>query len=231
MKRVVIFSDSLGRPRPEMDLANRTVYSDVYGKKLGVLLGTDYEVEICYMGSLDSEDGVLLSQEMVAYREPDIVVFQIGINDCAPRLFKKNSQSIILKPWFRKLTKDVILRGMSYFRAIITKFIKKEYVSVSNYRLNYKKMIENIQEYNPKCVFYAISIANGDDAYVKKSPNINNNINEYNGVLKEIFENNYIDINSLDINKLHINDMIHLTKEAHTKLAEAIYEKITKDVL
>ena len=138
MKRVIIFSDSLGRPRPDLSVTDRTVYSDVYGKKLEQLLGAEYDVEICYVESLDTDDGIFWAERMVAFREPDIVVFQIGINDCAPRIFSKKSSCIILKPWFRKLTHDFFLRVIGFFRPHITRCMKKVYVHVNKYKTNYK---------------------------------------------------------------------------------------------
>lgn len=229
MKRVIIFSDSLGRPRPDLSVTDRTVYSDVYGKKLEQLLGAEYDVEICYVESLDTDDGIFWAERMVAFREPDIVVFQIGINDCAPRIFSKKSSCIILKPWFRKLTHDFFLRVIGFFRPHITRCMKKVYVHVNKYKTNYEKMMVDIRKYSPHCMFYCISIAKGDNYYVSKSPDINKNISEYNLVLKKLFLENYIDVNALKVDKLHISDGVHLTKEAHTKLAEEIYYHIKKD--
>ena len=110
LKRIVILSDSLGRPRPDLEGNDKTEYNDVYGMILKNGLRNYFDVDICYIESLDSIDAIFWSERMVAFRMPDIVIYHLGINDCAPRLFKKNSKSILLNDHFRYITKDLFLR-------------------------------------------------------------------------------------------------------------------------
>lgn len=227
MKRVVILTDSLGRARPDLDKENRTYYHEVYGKILKDKLGSDFDVELCYIESLDTRDAVFYSERMVAFREPDIVIYQLGINDCVPRIFKKSSSSIILKKTFRIITKDVFLKTVSKYRGIITRLIPKTYVTETEFENNFKKMIAKVEEFNPTCIFFCIAIAEVNKDFLKKSPNANHNVGKYNTVLRKIFKDHFIDINSiLCVEQLHIADGIHLTRVAHKKLAEYLILKL-----
>lgn len=223
--RIIIFTDSLGRPRPDISERERTYYKDVYGYKLKQNFKKEHDIELVYIESLDTEDAIHWSQRMVAFREPDLVIFQIGINDCAPRLFKKNTQSIVFNKYFRKITFDFFLKFISYFRYEFTKLRKLVYVTKDNYEKNIDIMCKEIQKYNSNCKFIYISTAKSD-ILDKKSYNYNKNIDEYNLILKEKFNKNYIDINNLILNDGLISDNIHISKESHEKLYIALKNKI-----
>lgn len=227
--RIVILTDSLGRARPDLDIHNKTRYHDIYGYIIKKYFGEKHEVELCYIDDLDTEDAVLRSQRMVAYREPDIVIYHLGINDCAPRLFNKNSRSLFLNPIFRKITRNIFVRIMSRYRYRFTKLFQKTYVTKESFKSNLCIMKEEVYKYCPSCNFIAISICNAPEHLVQRSFNINKNIDKYNDVLQEVFDEGYVNINvMLPLDKLLINDGIHLTKQAHKLLAQKIIRIIGK---
>ena len=222
--RIIIFTDSLGRPRPDLNDQDCTYYEDVYGYKLKQYFEND-EVELLYIESLDSEDAIHWAQRMVAFRAPDLVVFHLGINDCAPRLFKKGSKSILFNPFFQKITFNIFVRAISYFRKIFTKIRPLVYVDKKDFKNNFEEIITEIKKYNSKVEFISISIAKSD--YLdSRSFNYNKNVIEYNKILKEIFKKNYIEMNDIISEDGFISDHVHLTKEAHHKLYEILKQKI-----
>lgn len=223
--RIIIFTDSLGRPRPDISDLEKTDYEDVYGYKLKKEFVNKHEVELIYIESLDTEDAIHWSQRMVAFRKPDLVIFQIGINDCAPRLFKKNTKSILFNKSFRKITFDFFLKAISYLRFLITKTRKLVYVNKKDYKNNFYIILDEILKYNNNCKFFCISIAKSD-ILDKKSFNYNKNIIEYNKILLEIFEDGYIEINDIIIKNGLISDNIHLTIKSHEVLFDVIKNKI-----
>jgi lysophospholipase L1-like esterase len=228
--RIVVFSDSLGRPRPDLDDLNKTRYKDVYGYILKNYMQGRHEVELCYVESLDSEDAVFWGQRMVAFREPDLVIFHFGINDAAPRLFKKNSKNIILNQWFRKLTKDIFMRILNKYRYFFTRLFPKTYISLPDFRKNIQQIMEEITKYSPNADFYAVSICRVPEFLETRSWQYNQNINNYNSILGELFGTNFIDINQLvKPEKLLIRDGIHLTAFAHGILAAYLCEKIKRE--
>ena len=222
--RIIIFTDSLGRPRPDISDSNKTYYRDVYGYKLKKYFDKD-EVELLYIESLDTQDAIHWSQRMVAFREPDLVIFHLGINDCVPRLFKKNSRSIVFNPVFRKITFDFFLKFLSYFRYVVTKIRPIVYVNKDDFYLNFQKIIAEIRKYNKDIKFLAVGIAKSN-IYNKKSFGYNKNIIKYNHILKKIFQENYVEINKIVENNGLISDNLHLTKESHNQLFEVLKNRI-----
>ena len=131
--RVIILADSLSTPIPNLDAENQLRYFDVYPYILKEHFKGIHDVNLSYVGELDSEKGIGWSQKAVAFHEPDIVIYHIGINDCAPRLFKKNSKSIIHNPLFKKITSDFFLKILSKYRYIITKYRHIVYVKEEDF--------------------------------------------------------------------------------------------------
>lgn len=224
--RIVICSDSLGRPRPDIDPLHITRYEDVYGYLMKEYFKDKHEVDICYIDSLDSQDAVYWSQRMVAFRAPDVAIFHLGINDAAPRLFKKNSRSILLSPWFGRLTGNIFMKILHRYRHLVTRLFPKTYTTPIQFKKNFMEMLVEVKKYNPQVCCFGISICLGTGDLVKRSFNYNKNIVKYNEILKEVFGENYIEVNCLvPEGQLLINDNIHLTKNAHKQLANELVQR------
>lgn len=228
--KIIIFTDSLGRPRPDIDISERTNYCDVYGSKLQQHFGVKHIIELIYIESLDTEDAIFWGERMVAFREPDLVIFQFGVNDCAPRIFRKGTllQCILNNHLFMMVTKNIIPRVASKFRLQITKYFKKVYVELESFEYNYIKIMENILIYNRDCKFICLSILKSDELN-KKSYGFNRNVECYNQILRCIFENNFIDLNSSFLSHPYlITDGVHMTKKAHEELSLLLIGEIEK---
>ncbi|MGB6241444.1 MAG: SGNH/GDSL hydrolase family protein [Castellaniella sp.] len=222
-KRLVVLSDSLGRPRPEIEGADKTELWQVYGSILQTLLGNDWIVDLIYIDSLDSDDAIHWNQRMVAYRRPDLVIYHLGINDCAPRLFSKESRSVLLRPWFKFVTRDIGVRMLSRYRNIVTRIRKITYVPLSRFAFNFRVMCREILYYSPSCEFIAVLIAMPAPYLIDRSYGYATNVEKYNAVLKEIFPN-HVDVDSLLLGcSPLIADGIHLKPLAHQVLAEKIH--------
>ena len=222
--RIIIFTDSMGRPRPDLIEPDRTCYEDVYGYKLKKYFDND-EVELLYIESLDTEDAIHWSQRMVAFREPDLVIFHLGINDCVPRLFKKGNKNILFNPLFQKVTFNFFLKLFSYFRYFFTKVKPIVYVKKNDFYQNFQEMMREIEKYNSEVRFIGIGIAKSD-IYNKKSFGYNQNILEYNQVLSDIFKDNYINIDKAVDKYGLIADNLHLSKKSHNELFKLLKSRI-----
>lgn len=224
--RLVILCDSLGRPRPDLrDERERTRYHQVYGRLLAEYLGSAWDVELCYVESLDSADALFWSQRMVAFREPDAVIFHFGINDCGPRVFRKNSRSILLVPWFRRLTRDCFMRLIGRLRPFLTRWLRRVYVTEAEFRRNFLAIRAEIEKYSPKVEMWAVGICSVNAEMNRRSFGFNRNIERYNRVLKEIFSINYVDPQELlPSRELLISDGIHLSEAGHAALAAKLRE-------
>lgn len=226
--RIIIFSDSLGRPRPDLSETEQTRIGDVYGEMLRKKLQGIHDIDLVYIESLDSEDAIFWGERMVAYREPDVVIFHLGINDCVPRLFKKSSRSIVLNDVFRKVTGDIFLKVMSKFRFYFTKLRPLVHVGLDDFISNINTIEEGISRWSPGCEFYFVGIA-GSKAMEVKSYNYNANIARYNKALAEKYREKFIDADSMAGNgDLLISDHVHFNKQMHFELFKVLDEMLRK---
>ena len=221
-KRLIIFTDSLGRPRPKGHEGESTEYEDTYPFLLKSHFDDIFEADIIYIDSLDTIDAQFWNERMVAYRRPDIVIYHIGINDCAKRILKKNTDFIVFKSWFPKQLKTTFLFFLTKIRPwLIRNIIKnKVYVDEVKFEGNINSMVSKVNEYSKPNIFF-IGISRKPRWYEKKSPGINKNINLYNTILKTIFKEKFINIHentTLRPEEYLISDGIHFTKASH-KLA------------
>lgn len=226
LPRVVVFGDSLPRPRPDLDSHEATEYEDTYAYIVRERLRGTADVEISYVESLDTNDAVHWSQRMVAFRRPDVAVYHLGINDCSPRIFRKNSHSLLLRPWFRKATADVGVRVLSRMRPWLTRVRPLVYTTPEKFEQNLAAMVGEAREYSPRVFTIGISIALAGPEVASRSHGIQENIARYNGILARSFDA-FLDVNELvGPERLHISDGVHLTHEAHQALAKALLDLI-----
>lgn len=228
--RIILFSDSVGRPRPDIGPLEKTEYEETYPYLVKKHFGSQ-EVDIVYIESLDTQDAVFWNERMVCFRRPDVVVYHFGINDCAPRIFSKNSKSLLLSPTFRKITLDIPMRAIHKYRRSLIKFLcrGKVYTTLAQFDANWQAMLKQLKEYAPQCRAYGIGISKKPDWYEARSPGINANIDRYNNVLSQHFGSRYINpdevTSSLPQQGL-IADGIHFTKASHVRLAELVWRTI-----
>ena len=215
--RIVIISDSLGLPRPHVAPRERTEYEDVYGYRLRRKLRCRAEVEICYFISLDTDVALRKAECQIGFRRPDIVILHLGINDCAPRVFKRGSRFIIFRPWFPPLGRHLVLGFVHRYRGFLTRYVfrGRVYVPESRFRDNLLGIMDKVYPYSPHCQFFALSIAQTRTEVDQRSYGFNTNVARYNAILREVFGGNYVDLNTLlggDPETCLISDGIHLTR-------------------
>lgn len=199
-KRILILSDSLALPRNKPEI---TFVEDTYP----YLLKNQFEVYQCSIGGGLSSD--LLKQSFYyGQYQPDIVILQSGIVDCAPRAYSIREETLFKQfkifGFFRTLLS----------RTITTRRLRSIRKKVWTKLKDYKNEINGIIQYFPKAEFFALSILPACDDYEKLVPGINNNVNAYNNVLKDIFDTKYINLSEIPQNGV-MSDYHHLTKEGH----------------
>lgn len=230
MTKVVIFGDSLVRPRPDIDEQHKTEYEDTYAWKVREYL-SEAVVDVCYVESLDSESALAWNQRMVAFRRPDIVIYHLGINDCVQRIFRKNSRSLLLKPWFQKLTANLGLRLISRHRALLLRTVvrNKRHVPLPAFRNNMLQMVEDVRRLSPNVRFICVGIAQKPAWLEARSPGDNGVIASYNAALSEMFGEYFLDIGRIGSpENVLIDDGIHLSARGHGILAGLIAEMLCR---
>ena len=228
--RIIVLTDSLGRARPDLK-KDTTQYEDVYFSLLRdkFRLQDNLELILLTFEGIDTNLAIEQSKKSVAFRNPDIVIYHLGANDCSPRIFKRGSNPVIYRKWFSKITGNIFSKLITRYRRRITKFRKLVYVKPENFIENIHKMKVEVSKYSPDAVFFHVSIAESFDWMNNRSYGHLDNVRKYNQILKNEYGSNFIDINDLvpKVEDRLINDGVHFTKHTHQILAEKLYQDLS----
>ena len=154
--------------------------------------------------------------------KPNIVIVQIGICDCAPRYFSKFL--LILNKFPRSQTKYIL-------------WLKKRFSGRKHTYVNIKEFERNFDNYFMRCKtegcsVICIGILKASGEFIRKSPNIQNNIDSYNNILKEL-SSKYDNVKYVvpcaneDIETV-ISDEHHLNAKGHKVLFAQISEALNQ---
>lgn len=224
---ILIHTDSLGLPREFLDEHDRTTYEQTYVAQVKSALAERFEVEAISTISLDSENALYSAKFLLSPRRPAVVVFHYGVNDCAPRLFRKGSRSILLAPWFKRLTRDRVLHAVLKVKPWIFRRRRLVYVSEEDFERNSRETLDLVRAASPDCVFLAIAISQKPDSMEHRHPGYQDSVARYNAILARVFGEGFVDLNAIvPVDRQLISDGIHLTPEAHTALARALVERV-----
>lgn len=216
MKRIVLFTDSLAMPREEPEV---TFYEDTYPS----LLKNNYEVfQFSKGGGLMNE----FVEQTFYYNQynPDIIILQIGIVDCGPRAFSKLEEDFFKSNrLFRFIRRIISKTGLS---KKIRNIRRLSWTSSKAYRRGCEFFITKF----PNSKVFALSIVPTSSEYEKQVPGISKKIENYNKILKDVFKQNLINLDSIPAEGI-MSDHHHLTKVGHQYVYEKIIEKIHDNIL
>jgi lysophospholipase L1-like esterase len=224
---VLLFSDSLAMPREFLETEERTVYGDTYPARLRSLLTGHADVDAVSSVGLDSENALYEARFQVLPRRPNVLVLHLGINDCAPRVFRKGSTSVLLRPWFGRLTRGYAMRAIHALRPLICRARKLVYVDANEFEANLRVLLDRLTAAHPGCTSFAIAISDKPDHMERRSPGYRANVARYNQALRRVFGDRLVDVNALlPLDQQLISDGIHLTVKAHDLLAKVLAERV-----
>jgi len=199
---VLAMTDSLGMPREGVD------YRDTWIHKLRA----SSSCEIIALTQRAATTDRLQNTEMLEAYNPDVVVTQLGVVDCAPRYMNRIERSLIrplpvIKVVYKPLLKRCRLRRP-----------RRSYVSPPEFR-------ENLDDYYQRAAtlgtdVYSIVIAPPSSLFIQANPQIEQEVVRYNEIYKTIagqYEHVHIldpyeqitNINSIMIDHEHPNDLRH----------------------
>ena len=207
-ERILIITDSVSMPRMELKYEETWIY--LFKKKFKHLDIIDRPARGATSMRLINEGGG--GVDLLELYLPDRIILQLGLAECAPRLFKKNG--------FENKFINIFLpsRLRQYYIKIIrkTRGRKPQFTDVSpeQFKYNVYNFAERCKVHNVKLAI--IKILRPTDIFFKKSPFIKQNVDIYNSIYEKIsldFDNITIidpidikyDINSLCIDEMHIN--------------------------
>lgn len=211
MKRIVIFSDSLGLPRESPEV---TFVEDTYPQ----LLRSDYQVFQLSIGGGRIED-FLVQAHYYRQCKPDYVIIQSGIVDCGPRAFSWNEELFLKSNIIGRVIRRIIAVTITTKKIRI--FRKKSWTSKKQYTRCCTQLIDIF----PEIPVFALSILPADHEYEKKVPGIQSKIIEYNQILHSLFGDRMISLENIPRDGV-MSDGHHLNKIGHQYTYLQIIEKL-----
>lgn len=216
---IVFIGDSLIMPRPAENISPEETYGYIASQKL-----KDHQVITTAQYSNDTSiQSQIKNLDPLRRVSPDVVFVQLGIVDCAPRLFSRREQTFInmLPPSLR----DWLISILSANRRVLTKWFPKVYVN----RKDFKKNMEVILDFVEECgaVPVIITIAKTSEKNNARSHNFLQNIRDYNAVLRDLAQEKgcaLIDLYQVvdEDPACLLPDGIHLSQKGSCNLAEEI---------
>lgn len=232
LKIVTVIGDSLSMVRPWDDI----IYTDTYIYKLQKYLGPTFHVLL--RSRRMNDFGIINLEDDVLNNSSCVVVFHLGIVDCAPRVFGRREYSVLnffSKYPVLKNFSSMIIRFKSRYRRYWTRFFPKTYIPKPLFKKKLEHVINQISQKTNSSVIM-INIADTNEKNKFRSYNYENNIKDYNKIINDTVKNHedicslidFYGITKIKENKetLLLSDGIHLSKKGHDLLAELIRQKI-----
>lgn len=220
MKKVLCISDSLGLPRPEVK------YEETWIKLLK-LKYPEFDYITLFRRALTSS---FLSEgnfnEYLKYYDPNIVILQLGIVDCAPRYLRDKS---IIKKIERRL--PIKLKSYFWFFWKSTHDRKIDYseVSLSDFENNLRNYFIQCKTLGVEKVI-VVKICTPAVEMVKKNPLIVEAVNLYNNVFDNVSNefNNVTVINPLHVgeSEIYLEDGYHTNYFGNKLVGESIMNEL-----
>lgn len=168
------------------------------------------------------------SADLLEYYSPDLVITQIGVTDCAPRLFKKGSFISYLLHVLPNNFGKFVVNSLKKYRG--RKAIYAD-VSPEKFKTNWKQYIERCKKND----VFVICILIGMPAkrfIANKSPEIIDSIKKYNSILIQI-ANNHNNVYCIEpFTEEEVEtcalDEFHVNTEGHKILSEKLIKKINE---
>ncbi len=219
-KKIMIITDSVSMPRPGI------LYEDTW---ISLLKNRFSSYDIMDRSGRGSTSKRLVTEggggaDLLETYMPAVVILQIGITECAPRLFKKHGfENFLIK---RIIPGRFIPDYIKYVKRRRGRNPEITEIPPQEYRRNISNFAERCEKIN--CRLLIIKILKPTSLYLAKSPHVKQNIDLYNRIIVEIADeyscitllNPLEDIESID----HLCvDELHINKEGH----RIYYKKIS----
>ena len=212
-KRILIITDSISIPRPGIPYEDTWICH--FKNEFPGCDIIDRPMRGGTTARLVTEGGG--GADLLEFYTPDIVIIQMGLEECAPRLFKKKGFEHFFM--HKILPKKLLKRYISFIkkrRARVPDCTEIEHTVTEN---NIRAYIERCGKTGTKIVYCKIHRA--CDYYISKSPFVQQNISRFNNMLKNfaaVYDNvtladpvkDFHDINKLCIDELHVNAEGHM---------------------
>lgn len=235
MKTITIITDSLAMPRVEGD--EKIYIQQTWPKLLAQKLGNEYVFAEFKERARDTDSLNLVQvfNESIVNVRPDLLIIQIGIVDCAPRIISKKEHQILNRFYFPKRLRNLIIqqRKKNKQRILRKGALLKVYVSPETFKNNLDKFIKASLAIRPTLNILLIPILGDLEKLDSISSGYYSNIQKYNKILSELENGNNIIVpenwmNEMNSSENYCTDGYHLNEMGHLKLSQKIVNLISK---
>ncbi|ELA4930535.1 SGNH/GDSL hydrolase family protein [Vibrio vulnificus] len=212
MKKICILADSLAAPR-EDNIADAARWPQV-------LFSQIQPVE--YINRVKGASTTKKVKKLVGV-EADIFIIQLGIVDCAPRLFTRfESKQLARLP---QSWREKIIKWAKENRQPST---ERAYVKPNKFEKNLKRIL---QRANGSSIIF-IKIINPGEEMLKSNPSIQQQIDLYNSIIERMvsIDNNVsiITIPDESIEEITLDDGYHLNEQGHQVVANLVIDQVNQ---
>ena len=236
--KIVIFADSLALPREEE--AGNVPYENTYpyllDQSLRELYGKRSPIVHERGERRRSIKDVLLDwQEQVDRRKADIVIIQVGIVDCAPRVFLPGERKIMSLVRPSELRETILNHVRKNRRRIISMRPNRVYVPIDLFEQCVDKIVYRGYKSGLHSLIF-INIISPSDTLEYRSPGFQKNVNHYNLRLEQRVLGNKM-VKLIDFNELIRQhggtelltvEGMHPNSTGHALLAQSLSDTIIK---
>lgn len=217
MPKVLILTDSNGNPRsfPPLEMFPlEETYPYIIRSKF-----KDSDFWQLSYGNITTEELISQPTAYLTHWKPEIVIVQSGIADCRPEAFTEFQKTIIMNVTWKLFAK---LKKVVYHPSLIRKR-QKSRVSIRKFKKTLKKFKLNFRQSK---IFWLEIVAGHE--YENTRPGVFRRMEEYNGLIKEIYKEDFVPIQDklLEINGFNATDFVHCNGRAHKHIADVLIERI-----
>lgn len=165
---------------------------------------------------------------------PDHVVIQVGIVDCAPRIFKRHERKILafMKQIFllRKLA-DQFIRTSSRHRLAITRKRGLTLVTAKAFQQHLQEFMAECLACNENCGFTFVNIPFPGKSFCDKNHNAASLIDQYNSILQNLAHQQgaaVVNLHSFTMSNPDavLPDGYHINAKAHAFIHETLFTRL-----
>lgn len=232
--KILVAGDSLALPRMGRDYIS---YKDVWPELLKNNLSNNFsEIRILNHSERARTITKLVKnfQDIVYIWEPDVLILQIGIVDCAPRLFSEKEHGFLNSGLIHWRIAKIIINLFSKYRRVIIKLRPwVRYTPLKKFKINLLLLGELLKKTNIKVIVLPIMPTFPSHAY--RSPGYNESVQAYNLEWEkwcQLFSHAIIKTEEIILNEnleeMLLKDGHHLSIKGHKIFSNVIADKIIK---
>jgi len=172
-------------------------------------------------GNITTEQLCSQAASYINHWDPDVIIVHSGLNDCRPEAFTELQKSIINKFSGRILGR---VKKYLYNPALIR---RRQVYRVPE--ASFRKTVKKLKLIFPKAKIYWLEICAGP-RYEEARPGVNRRMEDYNNIIREIYQDDFIPINGemLAVDGFNV-DNLHWNKHGQSAVAELLMERIRND--